>query len=188
MDIKKLNIPTLNSPNWGIYIIHLQALARILDIWDTMRGEVLSTNPTTYDLFVNPTPVAANVTATELAACAAAKAIWNKKNVQGLGLMQGTISPVIWQDYWHLGTTQEMLDALEATFRAAGGALTYLQLSNMVKIQFTDSMDLLPQVQVFQDNYNCITSNGHSRLSKDLAIFMFCSSLQTHMNQQPGNT
>ena len=53
----------------------------------------------------------------------------------------------------------------------------YLQLVNMVKIQITDLMDLLPQIQQFQDNYNLITSNGHSRLSKDLATFLFCSSL-----------
>ena len=38
-------------------------------------------------------------------------------------------------------------------------------------------MDLLPQIQQFQDNYNLITSNGHSRLSEDLATFLFCSSL-----------
>ena len=55
--------------------------------------------------------------------------------------------------------------------------MTYLQLVNMVKIQFTDSMDLLSQIQQFQDNYNRITLNGHSQLSKDLATFMFCSSL-----------
>ena len=60
---------------------------------------------------------------------------------------------------------------------SGGGAWTYLQLVNMVKLQFTDSMDLLPQIQGFQDNYNMIMSNGHSRLSKDLATFLFCSSL-----------
>ena len=53
----------------------------------------------------------------------------------------------------------------------------YLQLVNMVKIQFTNLTDLLPRIQVFQDNYNQITSNGHSRLSEDLATFIFCSSL-----------
>ena len=57
------------------------------------------------------------------------------------------------------------------------GAQTYLQLVNMVKIQFTDSTDLLPQIEAFQDNYNRITSNGHSNLSEDLATFMFHSSL-----------
>ena len=47
----------------------------------------------------------------------------------------------------------------------------------MVKIQITDLADLLPQIQQFQDNYNLITSNGHSRLCEDLATFLFCLSL-----------
>ena len=38
-------------------------------------------------------------------------------------------------------------------------------------------MDLLPQIQMFQDNYNRIMSNGHSRLSEDIPTFMFCLSL-----------
>ena len=53
----------------------------------------------------------------------------------------------------------------------------------MVKIQFTDLMELLPQIQQFQDNYNTIMLNGHSRLSKDLATFMFCSSLSDSYEQ-----
>ena len=134
MDIKKLNIPTLNGPNWGVYIIALQALTRI--IWDTMRGEILNTTPPTYDLLV-----AANATATEIAAYITAKTAWSKKNAQGLGLMQATVLPVIWQQYRHLGTTKELLDALETAFRATEGALTYLQLVNMVKIQFTNLTD-----------------------------------------------
>ena len=141
-----------------------------------MRGEVLTINPTTYDLLVKPTPIAATATATKIAAYTMAKVAWSKKNTQGLGLMKATVSPVIWQEYRHLSTTKELLDALETTFGAAGGALTYLQLVNMVKIQFTDSTDLLPQIQGFQDNYAQISLNGHSKLSKDLATFMFCSS------------
>ena len=38
-------------------------------------------------------------------------------------------------------------------------------------------MDLLPQIQQFQDNYNLIMLNGHTKLSKDLAMFLFCLSL-----------
>ena len=72
---------------------------------------------------------------------------------------------------------RRLITALETTYGQAGGALTYLQLVNLVKIQFTDSTDLLSQIQQFQDNYNRITSNGHSQLSEDLATFMFCSSL-----------
>ena len=77
----------------------------------------------------------------------------------------------------NIGSTKDLLDALETTFGAVGGSSTYLQLVNMVKIQFTDSTDMLSQIQAFQDNYNRITLNGHSMLSKDLAILMFCLSL-----------
>ena len=177
MDVSKLHIPTLDGPNWGLYYIALQAAARILDIWDAMRGETLPTTPPTHNLLVKPTPVAANATTTKIAAYTAAKTVWSKKNTQGLGLIQAMVLPVIWQDYNTLGTTKEVLDTLEATFGATGGALTYLQLVNMVKIQFINLTDLLPQIQVFQDNYNWIILNGHSRLSEDLATFMFCSSL-----------
>ena len=96
------------------------------------------------------------------------KAIWSKKNAQGLGLIQATVSNVIWQKHQTLPTSKEVLDALETEFGRAGGAQTYLQLVNMVKIQFTNSTDLLPQIQQFQDNYNLITSNGHSTPSDDV--------------------
>ena len=105
------------------------------------------------------------------------KATWSKKNAQGLGIIQATVSNVIWQKHQALPTSEEVLDALEAKFWKVGGAQTYLQLVNMVKIQITDSTDLLPQIQKFQDNYNLITSNGHSTSSEDLATFLFCSSL-----------
>ena len=91
--------------------------------------------------------------------------------------MQATVSPVIWQDFSTYGKAKEFLDEWENHFKKAGGTTTYLQLVNMVKIQFTNLTDLLPQIQEFQDNYNWITLHGHSRLSKDLATFMFCSSL-----------
>ena len=177
MDISKFKILTLDGPNWGLWFNHIQSTMRILNIWDAMRGEVLNTMPPTRDLLAKPSPPAANAAATEITAYTAAKAIWSKKNAQGLGLIQATISNILWQKNQSLGTAKEVLDALEAKFGAAGGAQTYLQLVNMVKIQFTDSMDLLPQIQSFQDNYNLIMSNGQSRLSKDLGTFMFCSSL-----------
>ena len=115
-------------------------------------------------------------TAAKVAAYTTIKAVWSK-NAQGLGLIQATVSNVIWQKHQSLGTAKEVLDPLETEFGAAGGAQTYLQLVNMVKLQFTDLMDLLPQIQQFQDNYNLITLNGHSRLSEDLETFLFCSSL-----------
>ena len=44
MDLKKatMNVPTLDGPNWGLYLTHLQAAARILDCWDVTKGEILS--------------------------------------------------------------------------------------------------------------------------------------------------
>ena len=175
----------MDGPNWGLWFVKLQAAARILDIWDVLRGEVLTTNPTMYNLFTKPTPLATTLapTATELAAYEVSKTLWKKKNAQALGLMQASVAPVIWQDYLQIGVAKDLLNALEAAFGAAGGATMYLPMVNMVKIQFTISMDLLPQMQDFQDNYDQITSNGHSRLSEDLATFMFCSSLPKSYEQ-----
>ena len=181
MDISKFRIPTLNGPNWGLWLDHIQLTTRILDIWDVMRGDIIAANPPmvppTQDLLQKPSPVGLQATAAEITGYTTAKAVWSKKNAQGLGLIQATVSNVIWQKHQSLGTTKEVLDTLETEFGAAGGAQTYLQLVNMVKLQFTDLTDLLPQIQGFQDNYNLIMSNGHSRLSEDLATFMFCLSL-----------
>ena len=84
---------------------------------------------------------------------------------------------MIWQWYETLPTAKQILDGLETEFGSAGGAQTYLQLVNMGKIQITNLTDLLPQIQQFQNDYNLITSNGHSTLTDDLATFLFCSSL-----------
>ena len=184
MDVKKLNIPTLDGLNWGQYIILLQAAARILNCYNVLRGEILTPPPnTTYDLLAKPTHPSAQASATDLATYNAAKAVWNKRNAQALCLIQATVSPVIWQNYVQYSVAKDLFDALEAEFGKVGGESTYLQLVNMVKIQFTDLMELLPQIQQFQDNHNCITSNDHSKLSKDLATFMFCSSLPKSYEQ-----
>ena len=158
MDISKFRIPTLDGPNFGLWLDHIQSTTQILDIWDVMRGDLLPTTPPTRDLLQKPLPPPATVNAADVAAYVTAKATWNKKNAQGLGLIQATISNMIWQKHQHLPTSKEVLDALELEFRKAGRAQTYLQLANMVKLQFTDSTDLLPQIQQFQDNYNLITS------------------------------
>ena len=171
MDISKYHIPQLIGPNWGPWYERIQSTARIINIWDAMRGNILTQTPTvTQDLLAKPTPLTGTYTAAELAAYTAAKTLWDQKNSQGLGLIQATITNVIWQQYENLPTAKEILDGLETEFGAARGAQTYLQLVNMVKIQITDGTDLLPQIQNFQDNYNLITSNGHSKLSEDLEI------------------
>ena len=79
MDLKKvtLNVPTLDGPNWGIYVTHLQAAARILDCWDVIKGEILSlvgTTTITYDRLKYPT----NAIYKDAKDLAAAIATWNK--------------------------------------------------------------------------------------------------------------
>ena len=87
-----------------------------------MRENVISTTPTTtQDLLVKPTPLTGTYTATELATYNAAKILWDQKNSQGLGLIQATITNVIWQRYENLPTAKEILDGLETEFGAVGG-------------------------------------------------------------------
>ena len=89
----------------------------------------------------------------------------------------------LWINYTSFGRAHLLWAQLEADFGKAGGASTYLQMVNMVKIEFTDSTELLLQIQQFLENYNRITLNGHSKLSKDLATFTFCSSLPSSYEQ-----
>ena len=178
MDIKKLNIPTLDGPNWGTYSTHLQASAQILGFWELIKGEAVpGSNPVTYDLLQKPTTSASGTSHPDLKDYTVAKVEWNKQNVDVLGLLQATTLPVIWQDYLLDSEAHIIWTKLETKFGKVGGAVTYLQLVNMVNIQFTDFMDLLHQIQEFQDGYSKITSNSHSRHSEDLTMFMFCSHL-----------
>ena len=178
MDVKKLNIPTVDSPNWGTYSTHLQTAIQILGFWKLIKGEaILGTNLVTYDLLPKPTTSATGTSHPDPKDYAIAKAEWNKRNAGVLGLIQATTSLVIWQDYLLDSEASIIWTKLEARFGQAGGAMTYLQLVNMVNIWFTNSMDLLPQIQEFQDGYSKITLNSHSKLSEGLAMFMFCSCL-----------
>ena len=135
MDLKKLNIPTLKGPNWGEYVPKLQAAFQIFDCWDVIKGEILTPPPNpTYDLLAKPTAPPANASAADQATYKATKAIWNKKNGQALGLMQTTIATVIWQQYKTQGVAKDIYNVLETVYGQAGGASTYLQLVNLVKI------------------------------------------------------
>ena len=97
MDISKFRIPTLDGPNFGLWLDHIQSTTRILDIWDAMRGDMIShSNPPTRDLLTKPSPPGENATAADQATYVTSKATWSKKNTQGLGLIQATVSNVIW--------------------------------------------------------------------------------------------
>ena len=122
MDISKYHIPTLIGPNWGPWYKRIQSTARIINIWDAMRGNILTQTPTvTQDLLVKPTPLTSTYIATKLATYNATNILWDQKNTQGLGLIQATIMNVIWQWYETLPTAKEILDGLETEFGAAGG-------------------------------------------------------------------
>ena len=109
MDISKFCIPTLDGPNFGLWLDHIQSTTRILDIWDVMRGDLIpGTTPPTRDLLTKPSPPPATATQAATDAYAAAKATWSKKNAQGLGLIQATVSNVIWQKHQALPTSKEM--------------------------------------------------------------------------------
>ena len=148
MDISKFRIPTLNGLNFGLWLDHIQSTTRILDIWDAMRGDIIAgSNPPARDLLVKPSLLMGTPTAEQIATYTQNKTTWSKKNAQGLGIIQAMVSNVIWLKHQALPSSKEVLDALETKFGKAGGAQTYLQLVNMVKIQITDSTDLLPQIQ-----------------------------------------
>ena len=117
MDIKKLNIPTLDSPNWGTYSTHLQAAAPILGFWELIKGEAMGNSPQTYDLLTKPT----TTTYPDAKDFAIAKADWNKRNAGALGLIQATTSPVIWQDYLSDSEAHMIWTKLEARFGKAEG-------------------------------------------------------------------
>ena len=78
MDVKKLNIPTPDGPNWGTYSTHLQAAAQILGFWELIKGEALGINLQTYDLLRKPTTGATGASHPDPKDYATVKADWNK--------------------------------------------------------------------------------------------------------------
>ena len=175
MDLSKLNIDTLNGSNWGTWAAQVQSAARILNCWDVIKGEVvvLLTTPPTYQLLIRPT-AATQPDATLLAAELVA---WTKKNSTVLGVLQGKMSSAIWPEFENHVMADTLWTALENKYGKAGGATTYLQVVSSYKVHMMDSTPLLPQIQNFQENYTWILANGHSKLSEDIATFIFCSSL-----------
>ena len=85
MDISKFRIPMLDGPNFGLWLDHIQSTTRILDVWDAMRGDILTTNPLTRDLLTKLSLLSTNATTAEQTVYTTAKAVWSKKNTQGLG-------------------------------------------------------------------------------------------------------
>ena len=178
MDITKVSADILDSPNWGTWAVQIQAAARVLNCWSVIKGErILGTTPPTYDLLTKPVQGTAPRQISDAALFAKSLFKWNKMNLTALGLIQGKLNPALWPDYIDVGDAAMFWTHLETKYRKAGGANTYLQFVGMIKQTFTDSVDLLSQIQKFQENYQRVLSNGHSNITVDLVVFMFCSAL-----------
>ena len=104
-------------------------------------------------------------------------ATWTKKNSTALGVLQGKTSSAIWPEFMNHVMADTLWTALETKYGKARGATTYLQVVSLYKVHIMDTTPLLPQIQNFQENYTQILANGHSKLSEDIATFIFCSSI-----------
>ena len=76
--------------------------------------------PVTYDHLPKPM-TSATSTHPDAKEFTIAKVDWNKRNGGTLGLMQVTISPVIWQKFVFYGKVPLLWAELEKRYRKAGG-------------------------------------------------------------------
>ena len=154
MDITKVSADILNGPNWGTWAVQIQAAARVLNCWAAIKGErILVTTPPVYNLLAKPVQGTAPGQISDEALFAKSLFEWNKMNSMALGLIQGKLNPALWPDYVDVRDATTFWTHLETKYRKAGGANTYLQFIRMIKQTFTDSADLLSQIQKFQENY-----------------------------------
>ena len=178
MDITKVSADILDGPKWGTWAVQIQAVARILNCWSVIKGErIPGTTLPTYDLLTKPVQGTPPRQISDVVLFAKSLFEWNKMNSMALGLIQGKLNLSLWPDYVDVGDAATFWTCLETKYGKAGGANTYLQFVGMIKQTFTDSMDLLSQIQKFQENYQHVLSNGHSNITEDLVVFMFCSAL-----------
>ena len=149
-----------------------------LKLLECNKGErILGTTPPTYDLLTKPVQGTAPRQISDAALFAKSLFKWNKMNSTALGLIQGKLNPALWPNYVDVRDAAMFWTRRETKYGKAGGANTYLQFVRMIKQMFTDSADLLSQIQKFQENCQCVLSNGHSNITEDLIVFMFCSAL-----------
>ena len=178
MDITKVSADILDGPNWGTWAVQIQVVARVLNCWAVTKGErILGTTLPTYDLLAKPVQGTAPRQISNAALFAKSLFKWNKMNSMALGLIQGKLNPALWPDYIDVGNAATFWTRLETKYGKAGGVNTYLQFVRMIRQTFTNSADLLSQIQKFQENYQRMLSNGHSNITEDLVVFMFCSTL-----------
>ena len=178
MDITKVTADILNSPNWGTWAVQIQVVARVLNCWSVIKGErIAGTTLPIYDLLTKPTQGTGPRQISDVALFAKVLFEWSKMNSMALGLIQGKLNPALWPDYVDVRDATTFWTRLETKYRKGGGANTNLQFVGIIKMTFSDSTDLLSQIQKFQENYQYVLSNGHSTIMEDLVVFMFCSAL-----------
>ena len=178
MDITKVSADILDGPNWGTWAVQIQAVARVLNCWAVIKVErIPGTTLPTYDLLAKSVQGTGAGQISDAALFAKLLFEWNKMNLTALGLIQGKLNPALWPDYVDVGDATTFWTRLETKYGKAGGANTYLQFVGMIKQTFHNSVDLLSQIQKFQENYQRVLSNGHSTITEDLVVFMFCSAL-----------
>src|SRR5882762_3585956 len=182
LSLKDIDMVTLDGTNWSQWYQKIRGLSRLGDCWDVVKGEDIldaSGTVTGQDLTPRPTNDATDTAnyITDANERIKAQNAWKKKNGAGLALLQLNTTPAIYNTIKDLPTASAAFKALETKYSKAGGAMTYLQLVNMMKSSMTDSQDITPQIQTFQENYEKITSNGYSKLLEDLAMFMLASAL-----------
>ena len=178
MDITKVSADILDGPNWGTWAVQIQAVARVLNCRSVIKEErIPGTTLPTYDLLAKPVQGTPPRQISDVVLFAKSLFEWDKMNSMALGLIQGKLNPSLWPDYVDVGDAATFWTRLETKYGNARGANTYLQLVRMIKQTFTDSVDLLSQIQKFQENYQHVLSNGHSNITEDLVVFMFCSAL-----------
>ena len=162
MDITKVSADILNSPNWGTWAVQIQAAARVLNCWSMIKGErIPGTAPPTYDLLAKPVQGTAPGQISDVVLFAKSLFEWNKMNSTALGLIQGKLNVALWPNYVDAGDATTFWTCLETKYGKAGGANTYLQFVGMIKQTFTDSVDLLSQIQKFQENYQRVDEPGN---------------------------
>ena len=153
LSLKDIDMVTLDRTNWSQWYQKIQGLSRLSNCWDVVKGEDIldSTGAVTgQDLTPRPTDDTSHGNYIKDAnKHIKATNAWKKKNGAGLALLQLNTTPTIYNTIKDLPMASAAFKALETKYSKAGGAMTYLQLVNMMKLLMTDSQDITPQIQMF---------------------------------------
>ena len=184
MDYTKAKIEPLNGSNWGKWEQDMTALLRTYEVWNYAKGNILTSASgttaarTTY--ITEPDPAIFK----EPIDLYRAQETWRSRNDKAIGIITWFTLPTLRHLIKGKGTAKECWEILENKYAKAGGAVTYLQVLSLLKSVFTDE-DILSQLQKFQDDYQEVMSNGVSKISEDIAVFLLHHPFLIHFNPSP---